>query len=120
MRSLPAGLRQDIFRTGFQFYSLNLTIHFSQKFSVVLQNGGHIRMRGAKRFLPNCQGAFEERLGFGVPALRFVEVSQIVEFYGGIRMIGAEGFLLYGQGAFVKWVGPRVVFLWVCYVPAAR
>ena len=68
-------------------------------------------MRGAKRFLPNCQGAFEERLGLGVPALRFVEVCQIVEFYGGIRVIGAEDFLTDGQGAFVKWLGLGVLAL---------
>jgi hypothetical protein len=69
VRSLTGSLRIDIFRASFQFYSLGLAIHFSQQFSVVLQNGGHVRMRGANRFLPNCQGAFEERLGLGVSAL---------------------------------------------------
>ena len=49
-------------------------------------------MRGAERFLTGGQSAFEERLGLGAPALRFVEVCQIVEFYGGVRMVGAEGF----------------------------
>src|SRR5262245_24659514 len=104
-RSLIAGPGADIFRASFQSYSLSLTIHFPQQFNVVLQNSGHVRMYSPKRFLPNCQGAFEERLGLGVPALRFVEVCQIVEFCGGIRMIGAEGFLTDGQGALLSRLG---------------
>src|SRR5262245_55381781 len=101
MRSLIAGPGADIFRSNFQSHRLSLTIHFSQEFNVVLQHIGHIRMYGPKRFLPNRQGAFEEGLGLGVPALRFVEVCQIVEFCGGIRMIGAEDLLTDGQGAFI-------------------
>jgi len=101
MRSLIAGPGADIFHANFQSHSLSLTIHFSQQFNVVLQHIGHVRMYGPKRFLRNRQCAFEERLGLGVPALRFVEVCQIVEFCGGVWMIGAEGFLTDGQGAFI-------------------
>ena len=68
-------------------------------------------MRGAERFLAGGQSAFEERLGLGAPALRFVEVGQIVEFYGGVRMVGAKGFLTDGQGAFVEQLGLGVLAL---------
>jgi len=69
MRSLLSGLRADLFRASFQFYSLGLTIHFSQQVSVALQHNGDVRMFSAKRFLGNCKGAFAERLGLGIPAL---------------------------------------------------
>jgi hypothetical protein len=110
-RSLFADFRVNLFRANFQSYSLGVTIHFSQQFGVVLQNSGHVRMRGAERFLTGGQSAFEEWLGLGAPALRFVEVGQIVEFYGGVGMIGAEGFLSGGQGAFVERLGLGVLAL---------
>jgi hypothetical protein len=83
MRSLLSGLRADLLRASFQFYSLSFTAQLPQQFSIVHQKSGDVRMISAKSFLKNWQSAFEERLGVSVFALCEIEVRQEEKAYGG-------------------------------------
>jgi hypothetical protein len=63
----------------------------------------------AERVLCDRQGAFEERAGGRVVALRFVQRGKVVEAGGGGRMGGPERVLPDRQGAGVEREGRRVL-----------
>ena len=60
-----------------------------------------LRLNRTEDFLPDRQSAFQQRLGFGVAALLFIEQRQVVETLCDIGMIGAEHLLSDRQRALV-------------------
>ncbi len=59
-------------------------------------------MLGAERFLPDRQGALEQRPRAGKVALRLKQSGEVLEALRGVGMLGAERFLPDRQGALVK------------------
>ena len=68
-------------------------------------------MLRAERLLADGEGAFVQRLGLGVAALRPVERREVVETGGDIRVLRAERLLADGEGAFVQRLGLGIAAL---------
>ena len=68
-------------------------------------------MLRAERLLADGEGAFVQRLGLGIAALRLVEHREVVETGADIRVLRAERLLADGEGAFEQRLGLGIAAL---------
>ena len=77
----------------------------------VIQTGGDIGVLRAERLLADGEGAFVQRLGLGIAALRPGRAREVIQTGGDIRVLRAERLLADGEGAFVQRLGLGIAAL---------
>ena len=77
----------------------------------MLRLDADIRVLRTERLLADGEGAFVQRLGLGIAALRPVEHREVVETGADIRVLRAERLLADGEGAFVQRLGLGIAAL---------